>query len=263
MRRTATTEQEWTVGPAAQAVGTTVRALHHYDAIGLVVPSGRTAAGYRVYLEADLDRLRHVLVHRELGFTLHEVAALLDGDPDDRVRLVREQLGLVTERIDRLQQVRAALETEMEATMSGVRLTQAEKRELFGDTWTENEEEYAAEAEQRWGDTDAWTQSRQRTSRYDKADSARIKAESDEINARFVALLQSGEPADGEAARALAEEHRQHIGRWFYDCPPEMHAGIGLMYVQDPRFTRTYEDIAPGLAAYVSAAMQANAAGRS
>ena len=260
MRRAATTEQEWTVGPAAQAVGSTVRALHHYDAIGLVVPSGRTAAGYRVYLEADLDRLRQELVYRELGFPLDDVARLLDGG--DRTRLVRDQLAAVTERIDRLQQVRAALETETEATMSGVRLTQAEKRELFGDTWIENEESYAAEAEQRWGDTDAWTRSRQRASGYDKADWARIKAESDEINARFVALLQSREPADGEAARALAEEHRQHIGRWFYDCPPEMHAGIGLMYVQDPRFTRTYEDIAPGLAAYVSAAMQANAAER-
>ena len=67
-----------------------------------MVPSGRTDAGYRVYTGADLDRLRHVLVHRELGFALDDVAALLDGDPDDRARLVREQLARVTDRIDRL-----------------------------------------------------------------------------------------------------------------------------------------------------------------
>ncbi len=256
-------QQTWTVGPAAEAVGTTVRALHHYDALGLVVPSGRTDAGYRVYTGADLDRLRHVLVHRELGFALDDVAALLDGDPDDRARLVREQLARVTDRIDRLQQVRAALETEMEATMSGTELTQAEKRELFGSTWVENEEEYAAEAEERWGDTDAWRQSRERTSRYTKADWAEVAAEADGINARFVALLQAGEPADGDAARAVAEEHRQHISRRFYDCGPEMHAGIGRMYVEDPRFTATYEAMAPGLAQFVCDAFQANAAGRS
>ena len=261
MRRTATsTEQTWTVGPAAQAVGATVRALHHYDALGLVVPSGRTDAGYRVYVESDLDRLRHVLVHRELGFALDEIADLLDGDADDRTRLVRAQLERITERIDRLQQVRAALETEMEATMNGVRLTQAEKRELFGDTWIENEEAYAAEAEERWGGTDAWAQSRRRTSGYGKADWEAIAAEASGINDRFVALLRAGEPAVGEAASAVAEEHRQHITRWFYDCPPEMHAGLGRMYIEDPRFTKTYENLAPGLAAYVSEAFQTNAA---
>jgi DNA-binding transcriptional MerR regulator len=257
-----TQERTWTVGPAAEAVGTTVRALHHYDAIGLVVPGGRTDAGYRVYTGTDLDRLRAVLVHRELGFALDEVAALLDGDEADRVRLVREQIDRVTERIDRLQQVRAALETEMEATMSGVRLTQAEKRELFGDTWIENEEAYAQEAEERWGDTEQWRQSRERTSRYTTEDWARAKAEGDEIDGRFVALMAAGEPADGEAACAAAEEHRQSISRRFYDCPPEMHAGLGRMYVEDARFTASYEGKAPGLARYVSTAVQANAAAR-
>lgn len=252
-------QRTWTVGPAAEAVGTTVRTLHHYDAVGLVVPSGRTAAGYRTYTDDDLDRVRQVLVYRELGFALEDVAGLLDGDGGDRTRLVREQLAAVTARIDRLQQVRAALEEQMERQMSGVDLTQAEKRELFGDTWTENEEEYAAEAEQRWGGTDAWAQSRQRTAGYSRADWVRAKAEGDEVNARFAALLQAGEPADGEAARAVAEEHRQSISRWYYDCSYEVHAGLGRMYLEDERFTRTFEDVSPGLAAFVSRAVQANA----
>jgi hypothetical protein len=58
----------------------------------------------------------------------------------------------------------------------------------------------------------------------------------------------------------VAEAHRQSIGRWFYDCSPEMHAGLGRMYVEDERFTATYEAMAPGLAQYVSTANQANAA---
>jgi MerR family transcriptional regulator, thiopeptide resistance regulator len=82
----------------------------------------------------------------------------------------------------------------------------------------------------------------------------------DDLNRRFVEAMRAGVPADSEQAMDVAEQHRQHISRWFYDCPPEMHAGLGRMYVEDERFTATYERIAPGLAQYVSAAVQANAA---
>lgn len=251
--------RDWTVGPAAEAVGTTVRTLHHYDSLGLVVPSGRTQAGYRTYSEVDLDRLRQVLVYRELGFALEDISVLLDGDDDDRARQLADQLAAVVARIDRLQQVQAALEEQRERQMSGADLTQAEKRELFGDTWVENEQEYATEAQERWGDTDAWAQARATEKSYIKDDWARMKSEADDINARFVVLMQADEPADGQAARDVAEEHRQLICRWHYDCSLEMHAGIGKMYVMDERFTKTYEDISVGLAAYVSDAVQANA----
>jgi MerR family transcriptional regulator, thiopeptide resistance regulator len=251
-----------TVGRAADAVGATVRALHHYDAIGLVRPSGRTAAGYRLYTEADLDRLRAVLVYRELDVALEEVAVLLEADDAERERVLVAQLALVRARIDRLQQVQAALEREVEAHMSGVRLSQEDKRELFGGSWTENEQEYAREAEERWGDTDAWQQSQQRTARYGRTEWEAVRTEAVALDARFVDLMRSGEPADGDAARALAEEHREHISRWFYDCPPEVHAALGRMYVADERFTATYEAKATGLARYVSTAVQANAAGR-
>jgi hypothetical protein len=72
--------------------------------------------------------------------------------------------------------------------------------------------------------------------------------------------MRAGAAADSERAMDVAESHRQHISRWFYDCPPQMHAGLGRMYVEDERFTATYEAVAPGLARYVSTAVQANAA---
>ncbi|CAN5836946.1 hypothetical protein BH23ACT10_BH23ACT10_23070 [soil metagenome] len=58
----------------------------------------------------------------------------------------------------------------------------------------------------------------------------------------------------------LAEEHRSHISRWFYDCSPEMHRALGEMYLADPRFTKTYEGLAVGLAKWVHDACAANAA---
>ena len=110
------------------------------------------------------------------------------------------------------------------------------------------------------GETDTWSQSNRRTSAYSKEDWLRIKAEGEDVEARFAAALRDGFPADSEQAMDIAEEHRQQISRNFYDCPPEMHAGLGRMYVEDERFTAHYENRAPGLAQYVSMAIQANAA---
>jgi hypothetical protein len=141
--------------------------------------------------------------------------------------------------------------------MNGINLTREEQKELFGEGFSE---EYQEEAKERWGDTDAWKQSQTRTSQYAKEDWQAIKAEMDAIHGRLAGLLRAGEPAEGGAAMDAAEEHRAHITRWFYDCPPTMHAGIAEMYVSDPRFTKTYEDIATGLAQYVHDAVSANAA---
>ena len=245
------------VGDVAALAGITVRTLHHYDRIGLLSPSERTAAGYRRYTPADLDRLHRVLVYRELGFSLEEVATLLD-DPDaDPAVHLRRQHRLLRERIERTEAMVAAVEKEMEAQQMGISLTPEERFEIFGDGFSE---EYQAEAEQRWGDTEAWAQSQRRTAAYTRDDWVRIKAEADDVLSRFAAAQRAGVPADGEQAMDVAEEHRQHIGRWFYDCPPAMHAGLGRMYVEDERFTAHYEQIAPGLAEYVSTAVQANAA---
>jgi DNA-binding transcriptional MerR regulator len=247
------------VGEVAALTGVTVRALHHYDRIGLVQPSARSAAGYRQYAAADLDRLHQVLLYRELGFGLEEIATLLD-DPDaDPAAHLRRQHRLLRERIERTQAVVAAVEKEMEARAMGISLTPEERFEIFGDGLSE---EYQAEAEERWGDTEAWAQSQRRTAAYDKQDWLRIKAEADDVERRFAEAMRSGAAADSPQALDLAEEHRQHIGRWFYDCPPAMHAGLGRMYVEDERFAAHYEQVAPGLARYVSTAVQANAARR-
>ena len=247
----------WTVGELARLAGVTVRTLHHYDRIGLLSPSGRTAAGYRRYAPSDLDRLHQVLVYRELGFPLEEVATLLD-DPDaDSAEHLRRQHRLLRDRLEATSAMVAAVEKEMEARQMGISLTPEERFEVFGE---QDPAQYDAEAEERWGDTEAWAQSQRRTRSYSKEDWVRIKAEGEDVERRFTEALRSGVPADSEQAMDLAEEHRQQISRNFYDCPPEMHAGLGRMYVEDERFTAHYEQVAPGLAQYVSTAVQANAA---
>ncbi len=246
----------FTVGQVARVAGVTVRTLHHYDDIGLLRPGSRTAAGYRHYTEEDLERLQRILAYRELGFELDTIAAILD-DPDvDPIDHLRRQHAVLTERVGRLRAVIAALEKTMEARTMGISLTPEEMFEVFGDA---DPTEHAAEAEQRWGDTEAYRQSQRRTAGYTKADWLAMKEEAGAIEQRFAAALAAGAPAASDAAMDIAEEHRRHITRWFYDCSPAMHRGLGEMYVADPRFTAHYEQTAPGLAAFVRDAVIANA----
>jgi hypothetical protein len=151
----------------------------------------------------------------------------------------------------------AAVEKEMEAQQMGISLTPEERFEVFGDN---DPGQYADEVEERWGDTDAYHESRRRTATYGKEDWLRVKAEGEDVERRFAEAMAAGVPAEDARAMDVAEAHRQHISRWFYDCPPAMHAGLGRMYVEDERFAAHYEQIAPGLAQYVSTAVQANAA---
>lgn len=135
-------------------------------------------------------------------------------------------------------------------------LTPEQKREVFGDF---DPDAHADEARERWGDTEAYKQSAQRTAKYTKDDWARIKSEAAENTAAFAEAFTGGVPADDPRAMDLAEAHRQHISRWFYDCPSQMHRGLGDMYVADPRFTANYDTAHPGLAQYVRDAIHANA----
>jgi MerR family transcriptional regulator, thiopeptide resistance regulator len=116
------------------------------------------------------------------------------------------------------------------------------------------------EVRERWGNTEAYRQSQERASRYTDKDRAEIKAAGADLNERLAAALRSGTAADSPAAMDLAEEHRQQLNRYFYDCGHELHRNLGDMYVIDPRFTATYDAVAPGLATYLRDAIHANAA---
>jgi DNA-binding transcriptional MerR regulator len=245
----------YTVGTVASLSGVTVRTLHHYDEIGLLRPSGRSAGGYRLYDDKDLVRLQQVLGYRELGLSLDQVSSILDDPTADAAAHLRDQHRLVRQRIERLQRMLGQIEKAMEAEQMGISLTPEEQFELFGPDWPATDQE----AEQRWGETDAWQQSRRRTSAYTKEDWLAIKAEGRRIEAQFAAALRDGVPPGDRRAMDLAEAHRAQIDRWFYDLSPQLHRGLADLYVSDPRFAQHYEDVQPGLARFVHDAIHANA----
>ncbi len=125
-------EEHLTVGRVAELTGVTVRTLHHYDEIGLVHPSARTAAGYRAYSAGDVERLREVLAYRRLGFGLREIADLVDDPTTDAVAHLHRLRGLLLEQRDRAAALVTAIDTELAARAKGIRMTSEEQLTAFG-----------------------------------------------------------------------------------------------------------------------------------
>jgi DNA-binding transcriptional MerR regulator len=244
------------VSEVARLAGVSVRTLHHYDEIGLCRPSGRSQAGYRMYAAKDLERLQQVLFFRELDFPLDEIQRIL-ADPDFDVAVaLRMQRQLLYDKAARIRALIAAVEAALSAREEGTTMSHQERFAVFGEFDPKAHED---EVRQRWGDSEAYRQSHERSQRYGASDWEKIKAEGDAVFAGLAKLAQAGTPASSEAAMALAEQHRLHIERWFYACPPHMHQGLGELYVHDERFTANIDRYHPGLAAYARQAFAENA----
>ena len=114
---------------------------------------------------------------------------------------------------------------------------------------------YEQEAVESWGNTAAFRQSQERTRSYTAEDWFHLRSERDRIERDFMDFLEQDIPADDDGVQGLTDDYHRHIECWFYDCPPLLFQSLAMMYVQDQRFRRHYEELSPGLAEYVSAAM--------
>src|SRR5215470_9100615 len=139
-----------TVSEVARLANVSVRALHFYDEIGLVRPSGRSQAGYRLYSPADLQRLQQVMSFKVLGFPLEEISRLL-GDPDFDVKAALElQRRLLTEKAEQTQTLIAAVDAALTALKKGRKMDGSNMFEAFGQF---DPTLYEEEVKERWGET--------------------------------------------------------------------------------------------------------------
>jgi DNA-binding transcriptional MerR regulator len=112
-------ERRWKVGDLAAAAGLTVRALHHFDEIGLVRPAARSAGGHRLYTDADVRRLYAVVALRHLGMPLNEIAAALEADTARLAGAIRRQLDRVEEDLRLRHRIRGYLVSLLSAADGG------------------------------------------------------------------------------------------------------------------------------------------------
>jgi DNA-binding transcriptional MerR regulator len=252
------TAMAWTVGQTAKLARVSVRTLHHYDEIGLLEPSERSQAGYRLYTIEDLERLQQIMIFRELGFALPDIRAIVLEPGFDRTEALKAQRNLLAEKARRTQAALDAIDLQLMEMEEGIPMTEEESSKMFGELFDGfDTAEYEEEVQERWGETDAYKQSAERTKRYTKADWELIKAEGDANTEAFIALMDAGVPADSPEAMARAEEYRTHISKWFYELPVEFYGNMASIWVNDSRFTKNIDKPRQGLAAYKYAAVHA------
>lgn len=243
------------VGEAARALGVSVRTLHHWDETGLVSPGSRTASGYRLYSRTDIARLQQVLVYREVGMPLEQISRALASTEADEAEHLRRQRALLRTRIARLEEMVSSVDTLLERNMTDNALTPQEQAGALGSDWNDP---YHDEAEQKWGDTDAWKQSQAVASSMTAADMEVAKQALEDLETALAEALRAGvEPGSAEA-NALAERHRANIGQWF-DVSHAQQSLIARGYTEDPRFAEHYDSREPGLAVWLRAVIEANA----
>ena len=247
------------ISAVANKSGVSIRALHHYDAIGLLVPSGRSEAGYRLYSDDDLLRLQQILLGRELGLPLEEIGRSLDDPGFDRRRALLAQRALLAERVERaaamLQAIDAALAV-IDETATTTEGQEVDMKKIFDGF---DPGRYADEAKRRWGDTDAYSVSMQRANAYTEADWGELRDEQASIYAAAFAALEAGIAPNDPRAMDAAERHRLSIDRWFYPCSATMHCGLADLYEADSRFAASIDAHGQGLTKYLVAAIRANA----
>ena len=232
----------------ARLTGVSVRTLHYYDEIGLLKPAFVDKQnGYRDYDKKSLERMVEILFYRELDFPLKTILKILSSPDYDKATALRRQKELLTLKKERLERLISALD-------------EAEKGGIPMNTFKNNEYEaarkqYADEAKQRWGSTDAFKEYEQKTEGCSAEKQSDIVAGLNKVIAEFAAIKDSASP-ESEAAQALVKKLQQYITDNFYTCTPEILKSLGQMYVADNRFKSNIDENGEGTAEFISEAIK-------
>ena len=230
-----------TVHEVSKISGVTIRALRYYDRIGLLNPTARTEAGYRLYDDAALAKLQRILLFRELEIPLNDVKRLLrlsDAEQRKALSLQVKALEMKKERTEKLIALARRIE-KGEETMD------------FSAFDRSREEAYAAEAKARWGDTKAYRE-------YEANGAPANGAEKLTTIFASFGMLRGGDPSS-DKAQAKVKELQDCISAHFYCCTDEILNGLGRMYNADERFKANIDAAGgEGTAAFVSKAIAAH-----
>ena len=264
-----------TVKQVSELSGVSIRTLQYYDNIGLLTPSERTEAGYRLYGEEQLATLQEILLFRELEFPLKEIKAILGSPDHDREKALRQQVELLTLKKERLEGlIRLANDLRIAQGKNATSKNRAPEKNSARERKTTMDftafdktklEEYAKRAREEYSGTDAYKEyevkSAGRTAKTEAVLGEGLMA----IFARFGKLLaegtsgasEGGTPADpaSPAAQELVRELQAYITEHFYTCTPEILAGLGKLYAADGEFQENIDRCGKGTSAFVSAAI--------
>lgn len=234
--------------------GISVRMLHHYDKIGLLKPDSINSAGYRIYTNENLDRLQQILFFKELNFPLQEIKIILDSPNFNRKEALKTHRKLLLEKKLRLEKIIQSVDKTIDGIEGGVKMDKKEVLKVFDITEIEeHQKKYSEEVKNKYGNTSAYKESNEKTSKYTKEDWNNIMKDWDEIYKKLANLMDK-DPTNSEVQKSI-HQLRQHISKNFYDCTPEIFRGLGDLYVNDERFTSNIDKYKVGLSKFLREAI--------
>ncbi|MEU4205246.1 MerR family transcriptional regulator [Streptomyces sp. NPDC026294] len=244
-----------TVGQVSARLGVTVRALHHWDEIGLARPSLRTTAGYRLYTAGDLERLHRVVVYREIGLGLDRIRTVLDDSTADVPGALRAQRTQVAERIARLRRLSAGLDRMIDAHERGLLLTVEQQAAVFGPQWNPD---WPAEARRRYGGTTQWQQYAERSASRGPEEWQAVTDAMADLDRALGEAMDTGVTPGSPEADQLVERHREVFASYF-PLTRQMQVCLARTFETDPGFAAHYDGIRTGLAAWFRRIVDAGA----
>lgn len=241
----------WRIGDLARLSGVSVRTLHHYDAIGLLRPSGRTTAGYRVYGRDELLRLQQILLYRRIDLPLAEIRRILDEPGFDPADTLRDHRIEIEHQIERATTVLETIDRTLRH-LEGATMPLNDDQ-LYEGLTADQRRRYPSEARERFGEAEVRA-SEDRIRTLSPEAWARVRGEEGAVS-RALADAMVDTPPDDPAIQELVSRYRRMLGH-FYEITPERYLGLAHLYTEDPAFRAHFEEIAPGLAEYLRAAIE-------
>ena len=236
-----------TVHEVSKISGVSIRALHHYDHIGLLPATEVTEAGYRLYDEAALERLQHILLFKALEFPLKDIKEILDSPDFDRSKALEQQIHLLELRKEHLQNL---IDLARGIKAIGV------KHMSFEAFDTRKIDEYAERAKASWGSTDAYKEYEKKSAGRTEETQQKLNVEMMNIFAEFGKIKDMA--PDCEEAVALARKLQDHITEHYYTCTDKILLGLGAMYAGGGDLTTNIDKIGgEGTAVFACEAIKA------
>ena len=235
-----------TVHEVSELTGVSVRALHHYNQLGLLKPAEVTEAGYRLYDEDSLIRLQSILLFRELQFPLKDIGAILDSPSFDRNKALDQQIRLLElqkEHLDNLIDL-----------ARGMKLVGVKRMTDFTAFDTKKIDDYAREAKASWGQTKEWKEYEQKAQGRTREDNAALARGMMDIFAEFGAIRDT-DPAAPEA-QALVDKLQSYITEHYYTCSDEILLSLSKMYDGGGTMTESIDKVGgPGTGDFAARAI--------
>lgn len=234
-----------TVNEVSKLTGVSVRSLHHYDAIGLLKPAKVTEAGYRLYGDDELKRLQNILLFRELQFPLKQIRIILDSPEFDQQEALAQQIRLLELQLKHTQELILFARRLQEKGVNGMDFKAFDNKEM---------EQYEKEVQERWGNTKAYDEYRQKAK-------GRTDAQQEEIGSQLMEhFAEIGKLRQSAPSEQIVQEKvagiQAFITEHYYQCTKEILSGLGKMYVDDERMKRNIDKAGgDGTAVFVSEAI--------